>query len=83
MRLTQRFEREGGEEMSKRYPKLRGLIREIYEVQSCFARAMGMHPATLSKKMAGKVPWTDDEMQLACQLLGVPLDRLHEIFFSD
>lgn len=65
-----------------RYAKLRGLIREKYRTQGAFAEAMGMHPTTLSKKLAGLVDWTRQEIEKACELLGIPAEQIHAYFFT-
>jgi transcriptional regulator with XRE-family HTH domain len=65
-----------------RYAKLRGLIREKYTRQSNFAEAMGMNPTTLSKKLCGGVDWTRQEIEKACELLGIPAEQLHAYFFT-
>lgn len=65
------------------YSKLRGKIREVYGVQSDFARAMGKDPSTISAKLSGKTDWTRDEIETACGLLGIPLSDAHMYFFYD
>ena len=64
------------------YPKLRGLIREKFRTQGAFARAMKMHQTTLSKKLAGIVDWTRQEIETACRLLDIPADQIHVYFFT-
>lgn len=64
------------------YNKLRGRIRECYGRQGDFAAAMDMSEATLSKKLCGGTEWTRPEMELACQLLGVPIVELPVYFFT-
>ena len=65
-----------------RYAKLRGLIREKYQTQGAFAEALGMHSTTLSKKLAGLVDWTRQEIEKACRLLGIPDEKIHVYFFA-
>lgn len=65
-----------------RYAKLRGLIREKFYTQGAFAEAMGMHSITLSKKLTGQVDWTRQEIEKACDLLGVPTEQIHIYFFA-
>ena len=64
------------------YAKLRGSIREKFRTQGAFARAMEMHPTTLSKKLSGLVDWTRQEIERACQLLNIPTDQIHAYFFT-
>ncbi len=68
--------------MPLEYAKLRGAIREKFRTQGAFARAMGMHPTTLSKKLSGLVDWTRQEIEKACELLQIPADQIHEYFFT-
>lgn len=65
-----------------KYAKLRGAIREKFRTQGAFARAIGMHPTTLSQKLAGRVDWTREEIKKACQLLGIPAEQLYAYFFA-
>ena len=64
------------------YAKLRGAIREKFRTQGTFARAIAMHPTTLSKKLSGQVDWTRQEIEKSCQLLGIPGDQIHAYFFT-
>ena len=63
------------------YSKLRGAIRAQYGRQRAFARAMGLSPSTLSKKLCGHTEWTHGEIAKACELLGVPLADAYIFFF--
>ncbi len=65
------------------YPKLRGAIREKFGTQGAFAKALGVNQATLVKKLAGKVEWKVTEVQAACELLEIPVDRISDYFFKD
>ncbi len=60
-----------------KFARLRGVIREKFGTQEAFAKAMNMHPTTLSLKLRGKRDWTRQEMENACKLLGVSVS----IFF--
>lgn len=64
------------------YAKLRGAIREKFGDQASFARAMDLHPGTLSNKLNGRTEWARPEIERACTLLGVPIERAHEYFFT-
>lgn len=64
------------------YPKLRGRIREKFCTQESFASKMGMSPATLSIKLRGKTDWTRAEIELACELLEIPITEAHSYFFA-
>lgn len=65
------------------YPKLRGAIREKFGTQEAFAKALGVNPSTLVKKLAGKVEWTVGEVQASVKLLGIPTDCISDYFFKD
>lgn len=63
------------------YSKLRGRIVEKYGSQINFAKAMGMSETTLSYRMTGKLPWSQDEMVMAMDLLAVPIEEVADYFF--
>lgn len=63
------------------YSKLRGLIKEKFETQEKFAKAMGMDMSTLSARLNNKTYFTSDEMFKACNLLGVPKVQIPFLFF--
>ena len=65
------------------YPKIRGAIREKFGTQGAFAKAAGIDPSMLSKKLAGKSEWTLSEVQTTVALLEIPADRISEYFFKD
>ena len=65
------------------YPKIRGAIREKFGTQGAFAKAAGIDPSMLSKKLAGKSEWTSGQMQTAVELLEIPTDRIGEYFFNN
>ena len=62
--------------------KLRGRIRECYETQDAFAKALDMSPATLSKKLVGKTEWDRQEIEEVCNLLRIPVEEIHVYFFT-
>lgn len=64
------------------YNKLRGKIKEVFGTQDAFAAALNMNRATLSAKLTGKTDWSRKEVELACQLLGIPLEEMHLYFFT-
>lgn len=65
------------------YSKLRGRIREICHTQDCFRKKMGMARSTLSLRLNGKAPWTQDEMVLALEVLEEPISKVKVYFFSE
>ena len=62
--------------------KLRGRIRECYETQEAFAKALNVSPATLSKKLMGKTEWDRQEIEEACSLLNIPAEEIPTYFFA-
>ena len=64
------------------YAKLRGKIKEVFGTQEAFADALGMDCATLSGKLNNKADWKREEIEKACQLLSIPIQQLHEYFFT-
>ena len=64
------------------FRKLRGRIREYYETQDAFAKALGMSPATLSKKLMGKTEWARQEIEEVCNLLRIPAEEIPAYFFN-
>lgn len=62
--------------------KLRGRIREYYETQEAFAKALEMSPATLSKKLGGKTEWGRQEIEEVCTLLCIPIEEIPSYFFT-
>lgn len=63
------------------FSKLRGRIREKFGTQEPFAVAMDMSPATLSGKLTEKTEWTKSEIEKACKLLDIRVEKIHEYFF--
>ncbi len=67
--------------MSFDYNKLRGRIKEKYKTQENFANAMGISMTTLSFKLNNKVSWSQQEINLACQLLDIEDHEVTAYFF--
>lgn len=64
------------------YPKLRGAIREKFGTQAAFAKALPMHPVTLSAKLSGRTDWTRQEIEDASRLLGLSYEEIPAYFFT-
>lgn len=64
------------------YRKLRGKIKEVYNTQGAFARAMGVSDTFVVQRLSGLVDWRASEIVKACDLLGIPLTDAHLYFFS-
>ena len=67
----------------RKFPKIRGAIREKYGTQASFAQALGVNPSTLVKKLSGKSPWSAEEVKRASILLDIPIERVALYFFAD
>lgn len=64
------------------YAKLRGKIREVFGTQEAFAEAVGMSTVSVSQRLNNKLEWKTSEIVKACQVLGIPLDKAAEYFFT-
>ncbi len=67
--------------MNFNYAKLRGRIREIFGTEYKFAQAMKLSPQSLSKKLNGKVEFTQKEIERAIELLRIPPEEITLYFF--
>lgn len=65
------------------YAKLRGKIREVFGTQSKFAKAMNLSGVSLSAKLNNIVPFTQPEINRACELLSIPLEFIPVYFFTE
>lgn len=65
--------------MSFDYSKLRGRIREIFGTEEQFAKGLGFSTVTLSFKLN---EWTQQEINKACELLGLAREDIPEYFFK-
>lgn len=64
------------------YSKLNGKIKEVYGTQAAFAEAMNMAQTSLSFKLNNKSEWSQDEMEKAMELLGIPRTSVRTYFFT-
>ena len=63
------------------FGKLREAIKQKYRTLAAFATAMNMDVSTLSGKLNGRTGWKQSEIELACKLLGIPIEKVGEYFF--
>ena len=68
--------------MQFKYNFLAGKIKEIFGTQEKFAEALGISSPSVSKKMQGKAPWKQQEMDKTCKLLHVRYECIPKLFFS-
>ena len=64
------------------YRKLIGRITEVYGTRGAFADAIGMDRSSLSCKLNNKTPWKREEIEKTCELLHIPVEKVHEYFFA-
>lgn len=65
------------------YSKLRGKIKEVFGTQAKFADAMGLSSVSLSAKLNNTVPFTQSEINTACELLSIPFEFIPIYFFTE
>lgn len=64
------------------YSKLKGRIVEKNGIYSNFGDAMGWSPVTRTKKLAGKVDWTQKDIEKAIDVLDIEREQIPEYFFT-
>ena len=64
------------------YRKLKGKIKEVFDTQEAFAKAMGLSYTSINQKVNDKVEWSSSEIAKACNLLHIPLTEAHIYFFT-
>lgn len=64
------------------YSKLEVKIVEKFGTQREFAEAMKIPKRTLSLKLNNRVPWKQNEMHKASELLGFPKSDIQVYFFT-
>lgn len=64
------------------YDKLKGRIIEKYGSRRSYAKALGIPESTLSKKLNGKSPFSQEEILTHCKFLDVSIDKIPLYFFT-
>lgn len=64
------------------YSKLRGKIREVFETEEAFAKALDISSVTLSKIFNGKSEWGQDLINRSCDLLNIDYSYIPVYFFT-
>lgn len=82
VKFMKRELKKGGIMMSYDYSTLSGRIVEKFGTQYNFAIAMGLSERTISLKLNSKVPWKDDEIVKACELLDIDIPQMYQYFFK-
>jgi hypothetical protein len=65
----------------KTFGLLRELIRQKYGSQDSFCADMEMARSTLNGRLNSRTEWTRPEMEKACILLDIPIEKMHIYFF--
>ena len=65
------------------FNKIRGMIVEKYGTIQSFAKAVGTTQSQMSKYINGKSEWSYTFLSRVIDALGVPPDKIGEIFFKD
>ena len=64
------------------YKKLKLKIKEVFDTQDAFSKAMEMSRTALNQRLNGSVEWKMSEVAKACDLLHIPLTDAHLYFFT-
>lgn len=64
------------------YKMLKLKIKEVYDTQEAFAKAMKMSKTALNQRLNDSVEWKVSEIAKACDLLHIPLKDAHLYFFT-
>ena len=64
-----------------KYKKLKLKIKEVFDTQRAFAKAMEMSLTAINLRLNGCVEWKASEIAKACDLLNIPLADAHLYFF--
>lgn len=68
--------------MSYNYNKLRGKIVEKFRTQVEFAKEMGISERSMSLKMTNKMPFKQQEISKAIELLEIDEGEIQSYFFT-
>ena len=64
------------------YKMLKLKIKEVFDTQEAFAKAMDMSYTALNQRLNNAVEWKTPEVAKACELLNIPLADSHVYFFT-
>lgn len=64
------------------YSKLKGKIKEVYGTQDSFAEDLKIGRVSLSKRLTGKLEFSQDEIKRSCELLAIPSSEIPQYFFK-
>lgn len=69
--------------MARYYGRVRGKIKQVFGSMELFAEACGKSSSIISKKLNGKIKITGDDIEEWSNLLGIPIEEVHEYFFAE
>lgn len=64
------------------YSALEGKIKQYYDTQDNFARAIPMARSTLNQKLQGSIDFTSKNIYKICELLKIQKDEIGYYFFN-
>ena len=65
----------------KTFGRLREEIKAKFHTIEEFSKAMGLNRSTLSGKLNSLTAWKQSEIEKACKLLDIPMEKVGEYFF--
>lgn len=64
------------------YSKLKGKIKEIFDVQSNYAKALNLSETSVTNKLNNITYFTQSEISKSIDLLNIPFDEIYSYFFT-
>lgn len=64
------------------YAKLLGKIKEVFNSQAAFAKAIGLSESALSQRLTNKVDFSQEEILRSVSILGINRRQVAEYFFT-
>lgn len=65
------------------YEKLKKKIKSVYGTQEIFAEALGIGRVSLNLRLNNKAEFSQDEINKACDLLGLRRNDIPRYFFAE
>lgn len=64
------------------YSKLKGKIKECYDTQENFTKALGLSRTSLNQRLNNRLEFSQREILKTCKLLNINEDKIKEYFFT-
>lgn len=64
------------------YSKLKGRIKEVYDTQENFIKALGIGRSTLSQRLNNQSQFSQKEILKTCELLSIDKSKINDYFFT-